>query len=224
LETPAVKIGNILGCKKPVKSLDGEGFCSWIKSNYCFINGDGVMPYNKYIVLPYIIITDGHDVFLHVSGDARVDVGFRCAIRQMKLWDRCWRSSKKFESMVASQVVESFMREFKAKILEDEKLRDITQDDVELINTSKIISGCDGHDVFPIYFLLIKSSAPVKLPDCSEICGFITMTLGEIWRNPEVFVRMTYVSRMAVSLMAKGLMIMPATQHNDSFDVGEAIF
>jgi hypothetical protein len=198
----------ILACKRG-RAEDTSDLFSWARRNWCFVDPNKASK-DKLFVLPYVIVTDGLDIYTLVGPTGAVDIGYCVIINKQGFLKNFMHTCVRFNSLIVGNIRKLFIKIFKdAKIKRDDNYLPLGSDDFEIIPTYHAVPGIDWMQVFPIYFLKLNANGTIILPDVGQNTGFTALTIGTIRGNEEILKLMPHVSKYVTSLISKGLISVP---------------
>jgi len=220
-------MSKVLGCKITNTSNTNELF-NWIRKKYCFLDAEKQLPADKMVVAPYVIVTDGHDVFTPVGENKSIDIGMSMFIYKPNGYFG-FKTERKFDSILQKTIIRNFLTVFKdTKVLEpdikgkDRQSVSLAKRHIDLYKTDHAVKSLDGNEAMPIYFLMMPNDLTIQFPDVNEFTAFAPVTIGSLKHNISAIMRMTPVSKRVTTLLVRGELSIPERKFR-GFKTGEIV-
>ncbi len=186
---------HVLGCAR-TRGKNTTELSSWLRRKYTFLKMTDVPP-GKSLVVPMIIITDGHDIMGFVNPYGVLDLGFVTIVKAEKQY---WRSTKRFDSMMLDSIKKNFLglMEGTTISLEDD-VDEMSEKYFDVIDTYHAVSSRDDMQVFPIYVLKM-ANVTINIPEGNNAQSFHPIAIDWLKRNWEK-VQTTHVSKCVAQLI-----------------------
>lgn len=196
----------VLGCLR-TRDKDSTELSSWLRRKYKFLKMSDVPP-GKSLVVPFMVVSDGHDVMGFVNPHGVLDLGFATVVKTDR---HIVRSNKRFDKMVHANIKKNFLGLMEGTMvsLEDDVV-EFSEDFFELIDTYHTVSSQDDMQIFPIYILKLANTR-INMPEGNDVANFCPISKGWLKRNWQE-VRMTHVSKLVADMLARGELKIPQTE------------
>jgi hypothetical protein len=211
----------VLACKANNVSNSDELF-DWIQKKYCFVDLNKQIPKDKVLVIPYVIVTDGHDVFTPITSAGVVDMGLSMLIYKPPGIHGI-RTRSKFKKFTRRGIIGNFLKVFKeSEVLE--KTGDGRQpvpmgkEHIELRESNHAVRSMSANEIMPIYFLMLPNYAPIRLPEVNNIAAFAPLTIGSLKHNMLALMRMSTIARSVITLILKKEIPIPKRENSSFFN------
>lgn len=163
------------------------------------------VPPGKSLVVPFIVITDGHDILGFVNPHGVLDLGFVTIVKTDKQY---WRSTKRFDAMMRDSITKNFLGLMEgATISLKDDVNEMSEKYFDIIDTYHAVSSRDDMQIFPI-FVLKMANVTINIPEGNNAQTFHPITIGWIKRHWEK-VQTTHVSKCVAQLIAYGELKIP---------------
>ncbi len=132
------------------------------QNSFYFVNKDK----DECYVMPYVVVTDGHDILVRENSIKNVDVGWRYNIRRPNGW-RIGSSPEQFNKIVESGIKKCFLSMWK-------EIKGAQQEEIKLHASNRGFYSLNRRKFYPVYFITIPNNKPVNLifkdqPTCFPI-------------------------------------------------------
>lgn len=204
----------VLVCNR-VNISDATAAFNKARNTYSFFNANKVIPDSKSVVICYTIITDGHDVLAHVGPTGAIDIGMPVLItHEGSFLSRIFRNKTKFDKITKDCATESFFNVFKeayaSRNVKGAVERELLgSQDVKFYSTGKAVPTLDGLQVYPIYFLHLRSICPIIFPPNNGEISYAVVSLNLLKTDSGILQSMPYVSRMVTQMLAHNIIEAP---------------
>lgn len=196
---------HILGCVR-TRGKNTTELSSWLRRKYTFLKMTDVPP-GKSLVVPFVIITDGHDLMGFVNAYDVLDLGFVTIVKVDKQY---WRSTKRFDAMLHNSIKINFLGLMEGTtVCLDDDVDEMSEKYFDIIDTYHAVSSRDDMQIFPI-FVLKMANVTINMPEGNNDQSFHPIAIEWFKRNWDK-VQITHVSKCVAQLLVRDELKIPET-------------